>query len=124
MNLKILCGLLGHKGTFLSHGQPVSTNSQVLLCNAAFQQVSPNLYWYLGVVPLQVQDPTLAFVELHQILLCPALQPVQVSLNGSTAFWCVSPSSQLGVISKLAGSALSLLIQVTDEQAEQDWNQY
>jgi len=30
-----------------------------------------------GVVPAQVQDPALALVELHQVPLCPTLQPVQ-----------------------------------------------
>jgi len=29
-----------------------------------------------------VQDPALALVELHQVPLPPALQPVQVSLDG------------------------------------------
>ena len=38
-----------------------------------------------GVVPPQVQDPALALVELHQAPLCPALQPGQVLLDGSTA---------------------------------------
>ena len=41
-----------------------------------------------GVVPPQVQDPALALVEPHQVPLCPTLQPVQVLLNGSTAFRC------------------------------------
>jgi len=40
-----------------------------------------------GVVPPQVQDPALAFVEPHQVPLCPTFQPVQVSLNGSTGRW-------------------------------------
>jgi len=30
-----------------------------------------------------VQDPALALVEPHQVPLCPALQPIQVTLNGS-----------------------------------------
>jgi len=49
-----------------------------------------------------VQDPALALVEPHQVPLCPALQPVQVSLDGSTACRCVHCSSQFGVISRLA----------------------
>jgi len=33
------------------------------------------------VVPPQVQDPALALVEPHQVPLCPAFQPIQVTLN-------------------------------------------
>jgi len=76
-----------------------------------------------GVVPPQVQDPAFAFVEPHQVPLCPTLQPVQVMLNGSTAFWYTQNSSQFGVISKLAEGTLCPFIQVIDE-VEQDWAQY
>ena len=38
-----------------------------------------------GVVPPQVQDPALALVELHQVPLHPALQPVG-ALVGSKLF--------------------------------------
>jgi len=41
------------------------------------------------VVPSQVQDPAFAFVEPHQVPLFPAFQPIQVTLNGSTAFRCI-----------------------------------
>jgi len=56
-----------------------------------------------------VQDPALALVEFHQVPLCPTLQPVQVSVNGSTACWCIHHSSQFCVISKLAEGALLTL---------------
>ena len=42
-----------------------------------------------------MQDPTLALLESQQVPLHPTLQFVQVLLNGITAFWCVSHSSQL-----------------------------
>jgi len=77
-----------------------------------------------GVVPPPVQDPSLALVELHQVPLPRILQPVQVSLNGSTAFWCIYHSSQFCVISKLAEGTLCPFIQVIDEEAEQDWAKY
>lgn len=48
-----------------------------------------------GVTPPQVQDPTLALVELHLVPLCPT---VPVSLNGT--FWSVSCYSQLCVVAK------------------------
>jgi len=44
----------------------------------------------------------LALVEFHQVPLPPTLQPVHVTLNGSTACWCIYHSSQFGVISTLA----------------------
>jgi len=53
-----------------------------------------------------VQDPALALAESHQVPLCPALQPVQVSPNGSTACRCIHHTSPFCVISKL-GTGLS-----------------
>jgi len=47
-----------------------------------------------GVVPPQGQDPALALVEPHQVPLCPALQPVQGSLDGRDAHGC-SPEHAL-----------------------------
>jgi len=58
-----------------------------------------------GVVSPHVQDPAFGFVEPHQVPLCPTFQPVQVTLNGSTACWCIYHSSQFGVIS----SCISML---------------
>jgi len=71
-----------------------------------------------------VQDPAFAFVEPHQVPLCPTFQPIQVTLNGSTAFWCIYHSSQFGVISKLAEGTFQFFIQVADEEVEQGWAQY
>ena len=67
------------------------------------------------VVPPQVQDPTLASAELHQVPPHPTPQPVQVSLDGIAAFWSVSHSSRLCIICRLAGGALCAFIQVMDE---------
>jgi len=91
---------------------------------AASQQVSPTPVLVHGVIPPQVQDPALALVELHEVPLCPALQPVQVLLNGSTAFWFISHFSMFGAISKLAEGTLCPFIQVADEEVEQDWAEY
>jgi len=71
------------------------------------------------VIPPQVQDSTLALVKPHQVPLCPALQSVQVLLNGSTTFRYVSQSSQLCIISKLAEGGLCPFIQVADKDTEQ-----
>ncbi|PKU44095.1 hypothetical protein llap_5614 [Limosa lapponica baueri] len=69
----------------------------------------------------QVEDPTLALVEPHEVLLCPALQPVQVTLDGGTALWSANQPSQFGIISELAEETLCPLIQVIGEYVEQDW---
>ncbi|XP_052520447.1 uncharacterized protein LOC128071593 [Tympanuchus pallidicinctus] len=71
-----------------------------------------------------MQDSTLAFVKPHPVFFCPALQPVQVLLNGSTAFRRVSQSSQLCIFSKLAEGGHYPLIKVIDEDVEQDWTQH
>jgi len=71
-----------------------------------------------------VQDPAFGFVELHQVPLCPTLQPVQISLNGNTAFCCISHFSQFSVTSKLAEGTLCPYIQVIDEEIEQDSVEY
>ncbi|PKU46224.1 hypothetical protein llap_3448 [Limosa lapponica baueri] len=118
-------GLVGHKGTLLPHGHPVvHQDSQVFFHKAALQHVSPQPVLVQEVIPPQVQHPRLALVEFHQVPLCPTLQPVQVSLYGSTAFSCVSHSSQFRIINKLAEGPFHLFIQVIDEYIEEAWTQY
>ncbi|PKU30741.1 glycoprotein xg [Limosa lapponica baueri] len=75
-------------------------------------------------VIVKVQDPTLAFIEPHQVLLCPALQPVQVTLDGGTALWSLSQFSQFGIISELAEDTLCPLVQVIGKYVEQNWTEY
>ncbi|PKU39027.1 rna-directed dna polymerase from mobile element jockey-like [Limosa lapponica baueri] len=58
------------------------------------------------------------------VLLCPALQPVQVMLDCGTALWSVSQPSQFGINSELAEDTLCPLIQVIDEYDEQEWAEY
>ena len=94
----------------LAQGQfVVHQHSQVLLHRAASQQVNPLSVVVHGVIPPQVQDPALAFAEFQKDLLCPPVQSVEVLLQGCTALWGISHSSQLAVTSELAeeGSAPS-----------------
>ena len=67
-------------GNLLSTSTPRSFSAEL---PPAGQPQPVLVHW--GCHPPQVQDPTLAFVELHEVPLCPALQPAQVSLNGSAA---------------------------------------
>ena len=77
-----------------------------------------------GVVPLQVQDFAVLFVELHEIPLSPVLQPVQIPLDGSTATWCISRSSQYCVICKLAEVVLCPIVQVVNKDVRHYWPQF
>ena len=58
-----------------------------------------------------------------QVSLCPTIQPVQALMNGSTAFRCVSQSSQLCVINKLAEGGFHPFIQVVDVEQDQTQHQ-
>jgi len=61
----------------------------------------------------------LDIVDLHQVSLCPTLQPVQISLDDNAAFWHVRRSPQIHVISKLSEGTIYPFIQVIDEDTEQ-----
>ena len=63
-----------------STSTPSSVSTEVLSSRSA-----PSLYWCMGLFLPRCRT-------LH-VPLCPTFQPVQVTLNGSTAFWCISHSS-------------------------------
>ena len=62
----------------------------------------------LGIALIQVQDLALGLVEPHEVCIGPPLKPVQVPLDGIPSLQCVNRTTQLGVISKRAESALNL----------------
>jgi len=66
---------------------------------------SPNLYWCMRLLLLKCKTLHWALVKL-QVPSCPTLQTALVLFNSSTAFWCVSHSSQLPIISKLTECGL------------------
>jgi len=53
-----------------------------------------------GVVVAKAQNKALGLVELHPTGLSPAIQPVQIPLNGLPTPWYIDTSSQLGIIYK------------------------
>lgn len=73
----------------------------------------------LGVINPQVQDLSLPFVELHEVLISAFFHLLEVHVNGSTPFWCISHSDQFCIICKLAECPLCPIIQVVIEIAEQ-----
>jgi len=111
--------LSGYESTLLAHAQPSCLPEHP----GPPLQNSPNLVFIHEVTPLRVKYSTLVFAESQKVPHCATLQPVQVSLNGSTDFWCISHSSELWIISTLAEGAFYPFIQVTDEDAEQDQTQ-
>lgn len=55
--------------------------------------------------------------------MCTLFQCVQVPLDGSSPFYCVSCVTHLGVISKLAESTFSLTVCVIHKDIEENWSQ-
>ena len=87
--------LLSCKGTLLAHTQGgVHQDPKVLSCQVAFQPSGPQPVLLVhGVVPPQKQNFALPLIALHEVLVSPFLQPVEVPLDGSTALQCISHSS-------------------------------
>ncbi|KAK4816292.1 LOW QUALITY PROTEIN: hypothetical protein QYF61_014590 [Mycteria americana] len=108
-------GLLGCKRTLSAH-------PQVLFRRAALNHIIPQLVLKPRIA--LTQDPALGLVEPHEVHTGPLLQLVQVPLDDILSFWCVSCTTQLGVICKLAEGALDLAVNVIDENIEHHWSQY
>ena len=72
----------------------------------------------------QVQDLELGFVEPHEVLLGPLLEPIQVSLDGISSIGCVNHTPQLGVTHKLAESRISPTVYVFDEDIQEYLSKY
>ncbi|KAK4824907.1 LOW QUALITY PROTEIN: hypothetical protein QYF61_021422 [Mycteria americana] len=116
-------GLLGCERTLLAHVQLfIHQYPQVLFHRAALNHIIRQLVLKPRIAP--TQDPAFGLVEPHEVHTGPLLQLVQVPLDDIMSFWCVNCTTQLGVICKLAESALNLAVYVIDENIEQHWSQY
>ncbi|PKU29465.1 glycoprotein xg [Limosa lapponica baueri] len=124
MDPRMLLAFLATMAHFWLTGILLSTRTPRSFPHSCSPAGQPQCVLVQGAIPPQVQHPTLAFVEFHQVPLCPALQPVQVSLYGGTAFWRVSHPSQFCIISKRAEDTFHPFIEVIDENIEEDWTQY
>jgi len=60
----------------------------------------------------------------HEVLLGSLLEPVYVSVNVIQSLGCVDCSTQLGDICKLAEGALSLTVNIIDEDIKDHRSQY
>ena len=78
-----IVGPPGCQGTLLAHTQlTINYNPQIPLCRAALQRLIAQSVRTARVAPSQVQDPALALVKLDAVGDHPALQSVQISLQG------------------------------------------
>jgi len=81
---------------------------QALLSRAALNPFIPQPVLVVGVAPTHMQDLALGLAEPHEVHTGALLKLVQVPLDGILSFWCISCTTQLGVICKLAEGALDL----------------
>ncbi|GAB0205260.1 hypothetical protein GRJ2_002991600 [Grus japonensis] len=118
-------GFLGCKRTLLAHVELlINQYPQVLLLRAALNPFPAQPLAALGIAPTHVQNLALGLVELHGVHIGPPLNPVRVPLDGIPSLQCVSCTTQLGVVGKLAEGALSPTVHVTDKDVEQCRSQY
>ena len=73
-----------------------------------------------GTIAAKVQVQALSLVELHPIGLSPAIQPVQIPLQGLATPKQINTSSQSDVICRFTDDALNALIQVINKDVEED----
>ncbi|KAK4816062.1 hypothetical protein QYF61_011070 [Mycteria americana] len=94
------CTLPGHVELLINR------HPQVLLLRAALNPFPSQPVFVLGIAPIHVQGLELGFVEPRE--------PVKVPVDVIPALQCVSHTTQLGVVSKLAEGALSPTVHVAD----------
>ena len=67
----------------------------------------------------KLQDLAFCLLKAHTTDFSPAIQPVQIPLQGLPTLRQIDASSQLGVISNLTEGALSPLVQIIREDIKQ-----
>ena len=72
---------LGCEGTLLAHIQHIIHYHQGFIGRADLHLYILQLVLIAGGAMTQVQDPALGFVEPHDVLLDPLIEPVQASLD-------------------------------------------
>ena len=82
----------------------------MILGRATLNPFIPHPVLLAGVALTYVQDLALHLVEPHEVHTCLFLKLVPVPLDGILSFWCVNCTPHLGVICKLAETALDLAV--------------
>ncbi|KAJ7406662.1 hypothetical protein BTVI_64973 [Pitangus sulphuratus] len=98
-----------------------SLTLNVLLLSAAFNPLSTQPAFVLGIVPTQVQNLALGLVELHKVCIGPPLQLFKIPLDSISSSMS---TTQLGVLSKLAENAFDLIVYIVHIDVKQCWSQY
>ena len=108
-----MVGLLGCEHTWPAHVQVfIHQYPQVLLCRAALNPFIPPFVLIAGVASTHVQDFAPGLVEFHEVLARPLLELFLVRPDSIPSFWCVSCTTQLGVICRPAEGVLNLSIYI------------
>lgn len=76
------------------------------------------------VIPPQDQGLPFLSVELKEVPVSPFLHPVELPLDGDTALWHISYSSQFCVICKLVEGTLCPVIQIINEYVKYHYTQH
>lgn len=94
-------------GTLLVHVQlSVQWDSQILLCQVAFQIVAPTpcIYWFPGLVLSQVQGFAIPMAEFQDVPISPFLQPVEAPPDALPPVLCFCWEYAWPVLSRVLGS--------------------
>ena len=66
-----------------------------------------------------MQDLALGPAELHEVHISPLLKLAKVPLDGTPSLQHVDPTTQLGVVGKLAEGALNPTVYAADKDVKQ-----
>ena len=109
-----MVSFLGYQGTLLAYVQLANQQyPQVLFSRPVFYPFVTQLVLTVGIAMNQVRDLMLVFVEPHEVLPGPLLEPIKVSLNGISSFRCVICTTLLSVMYRLAENARNSTVDVT-----------
>jgi len=93
----------------------VTLDSEVLLCRAVSQLISPHEVLGTELISPPAKDTAFPLVELNENPLCPVLLFLQVPLKDSTSLWYINHTSRFCIICKFAEASLCLSMQVINE---------
>lgn len=97
-------------------GTSSPSSSSTLLSRAALHLSIPQPVWEPGIAPTQVQHLALGLVEPHEFHVGPLPEFVQAPWMAACPLGVSSAQPQVGVIRKLAGSAIDPTVNVLDEE--------
>lgn len=112
------------EGTLLTYVQLLHQDTQVLLCNSAFQLFDPQPVLVHGVIPPQRQDLAFLLLKFRRFLSTHFSSLFKVPLNSSTLICCSSHSSQFYVIYQYVKGELIPIIHIIKEEVTWFWPQY